>query len=237
MMHFFPNLPLQGNHKCAICKQAMHGPCGIFNGNDSAVTFCNHCYHCNDKQLEDPQVSIGGVIPKTQPFSVEGTQQSTLTSYQDVEVKTVTWDNIIVGDRKSTKTGGGMVKSIMTICGFEAMDFTTEFFHALYAKLKLTGYQNKARSDLLQILALGKIHLDTYSETDASPDGTSSKVQSKTKNCVFRLIIVLFSDKMAPKFISLDEQKDKSILDSGMAGNDEYYWQEVAEEYQLENDS
>jgi hypothetical protein len=96
-----------------------------------------------------------------------------------------------------------MVKYIMTICGFEAMDFTTDNLRALCEKLKLTvGYQSKAKFDLLRILAVGKIHMDTYNDTDASPDSTNSKVQSKTKNCAFRLINVLFSDKMAPKFYS-----------------------------------
>ncbi len=177
------------------------------------------------------------MIPETQSLAVEGTQQSTLTSYKYVEVKTVTWDSIIVGDRQSTKPGEGMVKSVVAICGFEAMDFSTDFLRALCAKLKLTGYRSKAKFDLLRILAVGKIHLDTYNENDVSPNGTSSKVQPKTKNCIFRLINILFSDKMAPKFIRLGERKDRSILDSRIAGNDEYFWQEVAEEYQLENNS
>jgi hypothetical protein len=43
---------------------------------------------------------------------------------------------------------------------------------------------------------------------------------------------ILFSDDMSPKFVQLGVRKDKSILDSGLAENDEYFWQEVAEKFQ-----
>ena len=35
----FPNLPLEGRHFCAICKKELHGICGIFNGDELALTF------------------------------------------------------------------------------------------------------------------------------------------------------------------------------------------------------
>jgi hypothetical protein len=31
-------------------------------------------------------------------------------------------------------------------------------------------------------------------------------------------------------------KKDKDLIDSGLAANDEYFWQEVAEKYQEDND-
>jgi hypothetical protein len=37
---------------------------------------------------------------------------------------------------------------------------------------------------------------------------------------------------MSPKFVHLGVRKDKSILDSELAGNDEYFWQEVVEIFQ-----
>jgi hypothetical protein len=41
---------------------------------------------------------------------------------------------------------------------------------------------------------------------------------------------------VSPKFVQLGVRKDKSILDSGLAGNDEYFWQEVAEKNQEKKD-
>jgi hypothetical protein len=68
------------------------------------------------------------------------------------------------------------------------------------------------------------------------PNVTSdAKAPAKTKNCVFRLINVLFSDEMSPKFVQLGEKKDKTILDSGLAANNEYFWQEVVEKFQQTN--
>ncbi len=40
---------------------------------------------------------------------------------------------------------------------------------------------------------------------------------------------------MSSKFVQLGEKKDKNILDSGLAANDEYSWQEVVERYQETN--
>jgi hypothetical protein len=37
---------------------------------------------------------------------------------------------------------------------------------------------------------------------------------------------------MSPKIEQLGGKKDKNVLDSGPAANNEYFWQEVAEKYQ-----
>ena len=41
---------------------------------------------------------------------------------------------------------------------------------------------------------------------------------------MFRLINILLSDEISPKFEQLGARKDKSVLDSGLVGNDEYFW-------------
>ena len=43
--------------------------------------------------------------------------------------------------------------------------------------------------------------------------------------------------KWQQKFANIGGRKDKGILDSGLAANDEYFWQEVAEKYQESNES
>jgi hypothetical protein len=50
------------------------------------------------------------------------------------------------------------------------------------------------------------------------------------------LINVLFSDEVSPKFLTIGAKKDKNLLDTGLAANDEYFWQEVADKYQEMND-
>jgi hypothetical protein len=53
---------------------------------------------------------------------------------------------------------------------------------------------------------------------------------------MFWLINILFSDEVSPNFEQLVAKKDKSVLDSGLAGNDEYFWQEIAKKNQEKND-
>jgi hypothetical protein len=41
---------------------------------------------------------------------------------------------------------------------------------------------------------------------------------------------------MSPKFEQLGDKKDKNILDTGLASNDKYFWQEIAEKYKEANE-
>jgi hypothetical protein len=40
------NLPLLGNHGCALCKCKLHGPCGVFFSEQS-IKYQNICYECH----------------------------------------------------------------------------------------------------------------------------------------------------------------------------------------------
>jgi hypothetical protein len=55
-------------------------------------------------------------------------EQFNVISAKDVDPKKISWNDIVVGDRPSTKPGdnGAMVKSIATICSLDAMTFSTE---------------------------------------------------------------------------------------------------------------
>jgi len=175
----FPNLPVEGRHFCAICKKDLHGVCGIFNGDDSAVTFRNRCFVCpaTAGSNDDPAIKT----PPSQHNVTSGTtQQSAIISAKDVNAKDVTWADVKAGDRPSDKPGqaGQMVKSVSTICGIDGMSFSTDQLRAN----------------------------------------------------------VLFSDEISPKFLTIGAKKDKNLLDTGLAANDEYFWQEVAEKYQDVND-
>jgi len=81
-----------------------------------------------------------------------------------------------------------------------------------------------------------KVHQSLYDASVPSSGKSDGKAPAKTRNCMFWLINILFSDEVSPKFEQLGARKDKSVLDSGLAGNDEYFWQEIAEKYQEKND-
>ena len=73
-----PTAELEKRHFCAICKEELHGPCGIFNGDDSAITYRNRCSYCS---VDGSKAS--GV--KNDP----STQQSALISSKDVDPRNV----------------------------------------------------------------------------------------------------------------------------------------------------
>jgi hypothetical protein len=105
-----PNAPLEGGHFCAICKKPLHGPCGVFNGDDSSITYRNHCFNCSSATAVASSTSkkkVGPNTPCTTPFA---TQQSTLVTAKDIDYC----------------KPGSMVKSVLIICGINAMQFNTE---------------------------------------------------------------------------------------------------------------
>jgi hypothetical protein len=167
--------------------------------------------------------------------AISVTQQSApVMTAKDIDVKAVSWGNIEVGDRLSNKAddSGQMVKSVLTICGFDAMALNTEQLRQICGTLKIQGYRSKPKAEVLRIMAVAKLHQSFY-EGEQEPQ---DKSPAKTRNCTFRLLNVLFSDKMSPKLEQLGARKKKEILDSGLAANDEYFWQEVMEKYQEVNE-
>ena len=99
------------------------------------------------------------------------------------------------------------------------------------ANLKLTGYRSKSKFDLLLIISMEKKYSAHYTQMEVEGNlASTSKPPAKSKHCVFCLINILFSDKIAPKLSRLGHRKDRLVLDSGLAGGDEHFWQEVAAE-------
>ncbi len=109
-----------------------------------------------------------------------------------------------------------LIKAVASILGYKAELLTADQIMQLCAHLKLTGYQSKSKEEALRIIAVSKIHSELNDATGIAGDG-AEKQPAKTKNCIFRLINVLFSDEMSAKFLKLGERKDKNTLDSGLA--------------------
>jgi hypothetical protein len=137
----FPNLPVEGRHFCTICKKDLHGVCGIFNGDDSAVTFRNRCFVCpaTAGSNDDPAIKTP---PSQQNVTSGTTQQSAIISAKDVNAKDVTWADVKAGDRPSDEPGqvGQMVKSVSTICGIDGISFSMDQLRAICSNFKLSGY-------------------------------------------------------------------------------------------------
>jgi hypothetical protein len=88
-----PTAPLDGRHLCAICNKQLHGPCGVFNGDESAITFCNQCFSCpgpiEELTFLSPSPNVGGAVTLTEQFAI--------ASAKDVDAKKVGWEDIVPG--------------------------------------------------------------------------------------------------------------------------------------------
>jgi hypothetical protein len=69
-----PTAALDRRHLCAICNKQLHGPCGAFNGDDSAIIFRNRCYTCpgpiEELTFLSPSPNVGVAAPLTQQFAI-----------------------------------------------------------------------------------------------------------------------------------------------------------------------
>jgi hypothetical protein len=233
----FPEVPLEGRHFCAICKQQLHGCCSIFNGDEGNTTYRNRCHLCPTPSTVANSAATTAAATRTPESAntISITQQSApVMTAKDIDMKAVSWGNIEVGDRPSNKADdcGQMVKSVLTICGFDAMALNTEQLRQICSTLKIQGYHSKPKAEVLRIMAVAKLHQSFYDGEQEPQD----KSPARTRNCTFWLLNVLFSDEMSPKVEQLGARKKKEILDSGLAANDEYFWQEVMEKYQEVNE-
>jgi len=97
----FPNLPLEGRHCCAICKKDHHGVCGIFNGDDTALTYRNRCFLCpaSTGGIDGRNIAAAAVTtpPAPQQDKPAFTQQSAIISAKDLNPKEVGWGDIKSG--------------------------------------------------------------------------------------------------------------------------------------------
>jgi hypothetical protein len=237
----FPEVPLRGRHFCAICKQQLHGCCGIFNGDEGNITYCNHCHLCHTPSTVADAAATTAAATRTPESAnaISVTQRyAPVMTANDVDVKAVSWGNIEVGDHPSNKAddSGQMVKSVLTICGVDAMALNTEQLHQICGTLKIQGYRSKPTAEVLRIMAVAKLHQSFYEGEQDPSSKEQDKSPAKTRNCTFWLLNVLFSDEMSPELEQLGARKKKEILDCGLAANDEYFWQEVMENYQEVNE-
>ncbi len=79
-----------------------------------------------------------------------------------------------------------MVKSVVTIGGYRPENFTADQIRQICATLKLTGCRSKSKEETLWIMAISKLHAQSYDAMGNSKEVTKSPV--KTENCIFCLL-------------------------------------------------
>jgi len=115
--------------------------------------------------------------------AIGDTQQSAPMTAKDIDAKAVSWGNIDVGDWPSKS--GEMVKSVITICGIDAMALNTEQLHQICVALKILGYRSEPKEEVLRIMAFAKLHQNFYEGEQDPSSKEQDKTPVKTRNCVF----------------------------------------------------
>ena len=88
----FPEVPLEGRHFCAICKQQLHGCCGIFNGDEGNITYRNRCHLCPTPSTVANSAATTAAATRTPESAntISVTQQSApVMTTKDVDAKAV----------------------------------------------------------------------------------------------------------------------------------------------------
>jgi hypothetical protein len=85
-----------------------------------------------------------------------------------------------------------MVKSVASICGIDAMLFSTEQLRLVCSSFKLSGYRSKPKAELLRSIGVGKIHQELYESSEKQNNMADAKAPAKTKTACFGLSISYF---------------------------------------------
>jgi hypothetical protein len=107
------------------------------------------------------------------------------------------------------------VKNLRTVC----------------ARLGFKGYKNSNKVGIIEIIVrcctARKVYNNLWQSEDNKENGAIATSTKKEVQCVFRLLSVLFSDAFAGQFVSIGDVANKQMLDTGKAGNDEIFWEQV----------
>ena len=142
-----------------------------------------------------------------------------------IGVAGILWTNIKDRELRALSSSLGLSKGIR---GCKKMDMIQRI---------VAEAQKKAQYNALR---LGE---DTDDDDDQEPaagagvGGGGVAADEKTRKeaqCPFRLLNILFSDKFAAAFAATGNTANRQLLDSGKAGNEQYFWVEIQKEFVCE---
>lgn len=97
--------------------------------------------------------------------------------------------------------------------------------------MKMKGYKKMKKAELIELIQVWWRNKMIYNQLQAVPTPAFPRTRTppprKEVGCSFRLMNVLFSDYFASDFGQIGNTATRPILDSGMAGNDRYFWERV----------
>jgi len=155
------------------------------------------------------------------------------------DYKKFTWDDLTTDDE------GGVIG----VAGVLWANIKDRELRALCSSLGLSkGIRGCKKNDMIQRIVAGAYKKAQYNalrlddtddeEEDQEPPAGATGVVEKTRKeaqCPFRLLNILFSDKFAAHFGATGNTANRQVLDSGKAGNEQYFWVEIQKEFVSED--
>lgn len=109
--------------------------------------------------------------------------------------------------------------------------------------LKMKGVRNNKKSDMIEKLVQNYKNRKAYqlitgginSETESA--NKMEKKNRKQIQCPFRLLNILYSDQFVEEFATLGNTANRQVLDSGKAGNQQFFWERIASAFVTEDEA
>lgn len=142
-------------------------------------------------------------------------------------IETLTWDKIDVD------LDGNVVGAF----GIRFVQLSSKQLRTVCSRLNIRGIKNAKKQVMIDSISQHYKNRKAYDALDVCPAASSATNSSdsfianatntprKEIQCPFRLMNILFSDQFAQRFAATGNAATRDILDTGMAGNDQHFWQ------------
>jgi (2Fe-2S) ferredoxin len=123
----------------------------------------------------------------------------------------VTLDDVVLTVKDVLVNGRPVERQfVSTISGRPISTIKHAELRSICAKLSVPAYKNKKKEDMAHLIAPKKQNEAIYDSVQSGP--SSDIVSDKEIQCSFRLLNILFSDKVAENFASLGNPLTKQAL-------------------------
>lgn len=128
-------------------------------------------------------------------------------------------------------------ENVVGVFGVRFTQLSSKQLRTVCSRLNIRGVKNAKKQVMIDNITAHYKNRRAYdSLLDSSPEvlGPSNLADSnmtiatrKEIQCPFRLMNILFSDQFAERFAATGNAATRDVLDTGMAGNDQLFWQTV----------
>jgi hypothetical protein len=147
------------------------------------------------------------------------------SSFNRPTIETLTWDHIEVDSDQN----------VVGVLGVRINLLSSKQLRTVCSRLNVRGVKNAKKQVMIDNITNHYKNRKAYDLIDSSPHGlpetnsnalnTAKSTTRKEIQCPFRLMNVLFSDQFAERFAATGNVASRDVLDTGLAGNDQHFWQ------------